>query len=296
MAISSSSSSTQIVPGMKDIYNQLLGLNQQNYSQVLGAYGAGQANLASQLGGIYGGFGALKDQVMDTLGFKGGWGVAEPARQAIEATYAQTRGMTDQQMISAGLGNTTVRGNLQNQNAYLAGRSYGELGAAMAQQAAQYQSQLGLAEQQARMQGLGLQTDLYGQQGRTLAGYQFGNTAGNLLGNFSNSFSSSGGGGYGGGGGSSSLGGSSMLGRNIANDPNYRVGTNSYGGSSAGGGFGYSPGVQTGPTTGGRVNYGETIYPAAQVAGAVGNIGGMFGSLGGIGGTLGALGNLYGAY
>lgn len=190
---SSSSSSTQMIPGMVGIYNQLLGLNQGNYGNILAAYGQGQQQAANQLPGIYGGYNTLGADVQNTLGMgqvlgqNGNWGVADPAAKAIARTYADQVGKTTQQMSNAGLGNTTIGGNLQNQNARAASDSYGALGAQLADKAAGYQSQIGQAGLNARMQGLGMQTGLSQSQGQTLGGYKYGNTAGDLTGQVSSS-------------------------------------------------------------------------------------------------------------
>lgn len=189
----SSQSSTQIVPGMMDVYNQLLNLNQQNYGNILSAYTQGGNQLNQNLSGIQGGYSNLGAGIQNTLGMgqvlgkNGNWGVATPAAQAIGQTFAQQQGRTDQQMINAGLGNTTVRGNLQNQNALMAGQAYGGLGAQLAQTAAGYQSQVGLAGLGAQMQGAGLQSQFAQQYGSTLGGQHFQNTAGALTGGQSKS-------------------------------------------------------------------------------------------------------------
>lgn len=183
---STGQSSTQIVPGMMGVYDQLLGLNQSNYQNVLDTYTSGQNNMSGQLPGIYGGYNTLNQSVANTLGQGGDWGVATPAAQAIADTYAQNVANTTQQMTNAGLGNTTVVGNMQTQNTDMAARAYADLGAQLANTYAGYQSNIGLAGQAAQMQGLGMQTGLYGQQGSSLAGYDFANTAGSLTGGFSN--------------------------------------------------------------------------------------------------------------
>jgi hypothetical protein len=190
---SQSQSQTQIVPGMLDVYNQLLGLNSQNYGNILGAYGQGQSNLTATLPSIYQGYGDIKNEVMGTLGVgagapggEGHWGVAAPAAQAIAQSYATQRGNTDQQLINSGLGNSTIRAGAQNANALGAAQAYGGLGAQLAQTAAGYQAQLGLAGQAAQMQGLGMQTGLTQAYLGDLAGYGgFANKAGSLTGQFS---------------------------------------------------------------------------------------------------------------
>lgn len=155
-------------------YTDTLAANQQNYENILGAYTKGQGALSAGLGNIYGGYGDVQKQVMNTLGVSGGgWGVAAPAAQEIADTFNRQQGQTDQQMINAGLGNTTVRGAMRNQNTLMAGRAYGNLGAQLAQTAAGYEAQLGTARLGAQMQGLGMQANMYGEQGRTLGGYHF---------------------------------------------------------------------------------------------------------------------------
>lgn len=193
----SSKSETQIVPGMMGVYSQLLGLNQQNYGNVMNAYQSGQNAAAAQLPGIYGGYNTLKGDVMNTLGMgaalgqNGNWGVAAPAAQAIKDNLSKTMGKNIQDMASAGLGNTTVRQNLQSQAASQANKAYADLGAQLATQAAQQQAQIGQAGLGAQMQGLGMQTGLYGAQGGALANYKYANTAGDLTGQYSQSQQSS---------------------------------------------------------------------------------------------------------
>ncbi len=189
---SRSDSTSFAVPEMMNVYNQLLGLNRDNYSRVLDVYSSGLNHLRDVFPDVYQGYGRLQDQVMDTLGVGGGgWGVAQPGANAIGEAFARAQGNTTQQMINAGLGNTTVRGSLQNQNALQAGRAYGELGAQLADRAAGYQAQIGSQAQAARMQHLAMQQQLYGQLGGQLAGYNFANTAGNILGTRASSSGSS---------------------------------------------------------------------------------------------------------
>jgi hypothetical protein len=211
-----------------DMYNQLLDLNQQNYSNILGAYNNGITNSQNQTNQIAGGFTDLEHQIENTLGMgaalgkNGNWGVAGPAADAIERTFAKARGDTDQGLINAGLGSTTLRGNLQNQNALAAGQAYGSLGAQLAQTLAGYQANLGTQGLQTRMAGLQQQNQLFGQMGNTLGGYRFANTFGNLYGQQSNSTSGSGGGGGGGSGGGGSGSGSILGG--IGGTPAWDVG------------------------------------------------------------------------
>ncbi len=189
---STSKSGTRITPGMMGVYNQLLGLNQQNYQNVLGAYNQGQQNLAQGLPSITDSYGALQGDVMNTLGMgqvlgqNGNWGVAGPAAEQIGRQFAQQQGKTTQDVTNRGLGNTSVAGNLANQNTLNAGLAYGSLGSQLAGQAAGYQSQIGQAQRGAQMQGMGMMTDLT-KAGLGPLGQQYSNTAGNLTGAYGSS-------------------------------------------------------------------------------------------------------------
>jgi hypothetical protein len=187
---SQSQSSTGIVPGMMDLYNNALNLNAQNYQNILGAYNQGSQALNASLPGIYSGYGQLGGQIANTLGQGStGWGVATPAAQAIAQSFANQQGSSQQQMINAGLGNTTALQNATNQNTLFAGQAYGSLGAQLAQTYAGYQAQTGMAGLAAQMQGLGMQSGLLQNEGQTLASQKY--ALPNVLGNFSNSTSTS---------------------------------------------------------------------------------------------------------
>jgi hypothetical protein len=110
-------------------FNEMRSIAQTSYANVM----AGYANLKSDIG--------------KTLGYGGTpWGVAAPAAQAIADLYAQNTGNTAQQMISAGLGNSTVLPSMQRGNVLDAAKAYGNLGAQLAQTYAGYQGQVGLAQ------------------------------------------------------------------------------------------------------------------------------------------------------
>lgn len=194
-------SSTQVMPGMMGVYNQLLAKNTENYNNALGAYGSGQNTIAQALPGISGAYGQINKEVGNILGQGGDWGVATPAANAIRNTLQQNQAQNDQGMINRGLGNSTIRSNVSGQLAQDASMAYGNLGASLADKYAGYRSQIGLAQQAAQMQGLGLQTQLWGQMGGALLNYHFANTAGNLMGGFSSDPLGGGRGGLGGGGG-----------------------------------------------------------------------------------------------
>ncbi len=189
---SSGQQSTGMIPGMTGIYNQLLGVNQQRYGNVMNAYQGGEKNINQQMPGINQGYSQLGGDIQNTLGMgqvlgqNGNWGVAAPAAQAIGQTYAAQQGNTTQQMTNAGLGNTTAVGNAQTQNALSAAQAYGGLGAQLAQTAAGYQAQIGQSQLGAQMQGLGMQTGLT-QGALGPLGQQASNTAGTLTGGFGTS-------------------------------------------------------------------------------------------------------------
>lgn len=206
-----------IIPAMGQVYSQLLGLNVGNYNQILSGYQQAQSNLSAGLAGSSAGYGNLYSGIRDTLGVGGGgWGVAQPAANAIQEQFARSRGDIMSGMINSGLGNSTVAAAMQNQNALGASRAYGELGNQLANTAAGYAANIGLQQQQAYMQGLGMQSQMANNYLNTLGQYRFQNTAGDLVGRYSASSSGAGGGGGGGGfrgsGGGGSGGGSGMLG------------------------------------------------------------------------------------
>jgi hypothetical protein len=198
---SSGSSSSFLVPGAQADYGQLLAMNEQNYKQLLPLYSQGQAAIGQGVGAA--------ENTLGLGGALGGsnWGVAQPAATAIQQQFAATGGQIKQGLASSGLGNSTMLGNMENQNTLFEGQALGGLGAQLAQTAAGYQ-----------MQGLGMGNQLTQGLLGNLAGYRFGNTAGNLLGtqsanqSLNNTRGSSGGnqgspagggrGGYGGGGSS----------------------------------------------------------------------------------------------
>lgn len=187
-------SASGIVPGMQDVYNQLLGLNQQNYANVLGAFNNASSQLGGSLGGIYPQYGNVLSGVENTLGMgqvlgqNGNWGVAGPAAQAIADTFQQTSGAAQAALIGSGLGNTTNMAGVLNQAGLQAGRAYAGLGSQLAQTAAGYQANIGLAGLGAQLQGAGMQSGLAQAGFGDLARYQFGNTAGNLTGGFGSGY------------------------------------------------------------------------------------------------------------
>jgi hypothetical protein len=247
---SSSSGGASVDPTLFGGYQNLLGLNQNNYSNILGAYSGGASQLQGNLSGIYPGYGALTGQIKDTLGLSGGgWGVAAPAAEAIKNAGIAEQGKIGQQMTNQGLGNTTVSGNMANQANYFTQQAYGGLGAQLAQTFAGYQSQLGLAGLGARMQGAGMQSGLAQNLGSTLGHYSFGNTMGNLTNPHQNSTSHSQNQGVGGGG---LLGGG--------------MGPINHNDGLGGGGGGYASGILGSPSEGGGMDWMNPAPPPVQPA------------------------------
>lgn len=121
-------------------YNAALSANQQMYSNILSGY---QSTLQQQVAaeqGVSQGYNQLYGNVMNTI-----QGVDTSTLQAIQRAYAQQSGQATQQMVNAGLGNTTVQ---QSTQAGLLGQ-YAQAQTAAQNQYAQlkagYMSQLGLA-------------------------------------------------------------------------------------------------------------------------------------------------------
>ncbi len=251
----SSSSGPVANPITDSAYGQLLGLNQQNYGNVLGAYSQGQQQAGGQLPGIYGGYGQVGADVQNTLGMgqvlgqNGNWGIAGPAYDALNQAHIKAQGDITNDMTSRGLGNTTVGANLQEQEARGFRQGIAGLGANLASTAAGYQAQIGQAGLGARMQGLGMQTGLSGQEGGTLGSYRYANTAGALEGQASQA----------------------------TNKQTSTGGSFSGGGSNGGGGLGSNPANaynQGGPTGNSGIIPAQDSSPVQIGAGAPGGPGG----------------------
>jgi len=121
-------------------YNAALAQNQALYGNILQGYNQALANQQQAQRGIVGGYGALKGEVLGQI-----QGIGASQAQQIQDVYAQQRGAQQQQLTSAGLGNTTVQGSmmrgltLDEQKAQIA------LANQMAQLQAGYSAQLGSA-------------------------------------------------------------------------------------------------------------------------------------------------------
>lgn len=121
-------------------YTSALNFNSQNYANVLAGYQATSAQQQAAEQQTQQGYGALQNQVMNTI-----QGITASQQQAISDSYAQQTGQNNQQLIDRGLGNTTIQQStdrglmLDKQKANVA------LANQQAQLTAGYQSNLGLA-------------------------------------------------------------------------------------------------------------------------------------------------------
>lgn len=106
-------------------YNNALQANQQNYNSIIGGYNTVMQNVGN------------------TLGQGGGWGVAAPAAQAIADTYAQQSGGAMQNSINSGVGNTSAATAAQRGAALDANKAYAGLGSQLASTYAGYEANIG---------------------------------------------------------------------------------------------------------------------------------------------------------
>jgi hypothetical protein len=258
-----SQSAPGFIPGQGSVYKPMLKRSNMRWGALQQGMQQAMHNVNSQMASIYSGYHDAGQQAMHTLGVDGGgWGVASPAAQAIQRTFAQQNGQMQQDMISRGLGNSTVLANLQQGNLLNYGEAMGGLGAQLAQTAAGYQFQANMGGLGAKIQGLGMQTDLSKAYMGDVTGFRF-NEFSPLTGQFS---SSTGGStnqgqsanpmmGGGGGGGSGIMGNEPYFGpSNNPGDLSVAYGTNS-GGKGSGAITGQMPSWQS-YVNGGEVQYG----------------------------------------
>lgn len=239
---------TRVIPQLFQEYRNLLAKNTENYQNIQNAYTQAQTNTASMLNNAYGGYNALEGRVLGTL-----QGQGQTQYELNRRAFEQTQGRTQQSLINAGLGNSTIGGALSSQNTLNYGLANTATTEALMRQVAGAQQGIGLARQGAMMQGTGMQANLAGQYMGDLAGYHFTNTMGNLTGGFGRSQSDNSGlssaygqaadlgGGGGGRGGMGPIPGEPYTHHAVQNP----IGGLGYGDVSMGGGLyqpGYSPG------------------------------------------------------
>lgn len=146
-------------------YNSYLGFHNDNYQNILDSYlGTPGSSTKPATPGILGNISGISQQIKggyDQLGSSvqaqiQGTGLAN--QQDIAAQYAAQRGQSDQNLVSAGLGNTTVRSAAQRGLTLDESRAQTANSNQIAQLAAGYQSQIGqagLGEQQQAMNVIG---------------------------------------------------------------------------------------------------------------------------------------------
>ena len=165
-------STSQPSPYFTNLYNQQYqtALNQQNsnYQNILGQYAQNQAAVQGQVGNVAQGYGQLSRQVLSSI-----QNIGASQSQAIQDVYAQQQGALNQQLVSRGLGNTTVVGSMQRGLTLDSQKAQIALANQIAQLYAGYQSQLGGAGLQAQLQGAGLQAQSGNVLTGALAGYRF---------------------------------------------------------------------------------------------------------------------------
>jgi len=92
------------------------------------------------------GYGTVMQNVANTLGQGGSWGVAQPAADAIEMQARRSAGGAIQNSINSGLGKSTAAVAAQRGVNQDANYAYSQLGSALADKYAGYQAQLGTSQ------------------------------------------------------------------------------------------------------------------------------------------------------
>ncbi len=245
-------------------YASALKANQQNYNNIIGGYQTVLGNVGNTLGQ-----GSTP------------WGVAGPAAQAIQDTYAQQSGGALQNSISRGVGGSTAAVAQQRGAALDASKAYAGLGAQLAQTYAGYQSNLGQGQLgfmnsvSSPYPNAGAYNQLYGMQAsyaqaqrdrqlamglgaanRAPGAPQAGGASGIGSAGATNAAKFGGGGGVGGGGGINvpGTGFGGYTGPAGSFSQTYTSGANPYG-LGQGGGFGLNPTASGGAYGGGGIPY-----------------------------------------
>jgi hypothetical protein len=139
-------------------YNSALSANQTMYNNILGGYQQLMAQQVPQEQAISQGYTNLENQVLGTIS-----GIGTSASQAIQNQYTKQQGMSQQALVNAGLGNSTVQSSVAQGNVSSEAQAQTGLANQIAGLTAGYESNLGLAGLNYRNQalqqnvGLGLQ-------------------------------------------------------------------------------------------------------------------------------------------
>lgn len=167
-----SASSSGSTPGpyfqsYQNAYSNALNLNNQNYQNILSGYRTQMGAISAKESEIAQGYTGLGQQVQSAIR-----GVGKSQAQAIKDTFAQQWGGAQQQMINAGLGNTTVRQSVNRGYTLDEQKAAVALSNQMAQLQAGYMSSIGTARLGSMEQAMGMGTGLTGQYLGVLGGYK----------------------------------------------------------------------------------------------------------------------------
>lgn len=257
------------------IYNNMLNFAQQNYQNITAGYQDVLANQRQAEAAVTAGYGNLQGNVHAMI-----QNVGSGQNLINQQTYAQAQASTQNQMINAGLGNTTVLGQEQLKNTGSYAIAQNTLADQIAQLQAGYYSQIGLAGLNYQGQAINADTALQAHQLDYMGNQSYPYLEG--LGRLGSSMGGGGGGmsvgpmGGGAGGVAGLLGG----GRHIGNIP----------GGNYGGGFGGGSGNMVFGGSGDSGGGGEPNYGATYAFG-LGGLPGMGAALG-----LGSGGGWSGGY
>lgn len=153
--------------GYTSAYQQALNTAQQNYNNILSGYQQLMRQQITAQNALIPKYGQLQQQVLGDI-----QGVTASQSQAIRDTYAQQWGSTAQNLINAGLGNTTVQQSLQRGLTLDEQKAQVALANQQAQLTAGYRSQLGLAGLGYQANAIAANTALGNQQLQTMNSFQ----------------------------------------------------------------------------------------------------------------------------
>lgn len=153
--------------GYEQAYNNALQINQQNYSNIIAGYQKLAATQFDAQGPITAGYGSLYNNVLGTI-----CGICQSQQHAVQATYTKQMGATQNRLIGAGLGNSTILQSAARGVTADAANAQTAVKNQFAQLKAGYMSQLGLAGLNWQAQAMNANTALGVDQLRTMANIQ----------------------------------------------------------------------------------------------------------------------------
>jgi len=143
----------------QSIYQNMLSFAQQNYQNITSGYENVLANQRSAEAAVQAGYGNLQGNVQAMIG-----NVGAGQNLQNQQTYASAQANTQNQMINAGLGNTTIMGQEQLKNTGNYAIAQNQLADQIAQLQAGYYSQIGLAGLNYQGQSVNADTALQAHQ------------------------------------------------------------------------------------------------------------------------------------